>query len=267
MATLYLSDLIQDFLEYCEIEKGHSELTIRNYEHYLYRFLDFLEEGKSRPATPKSITLDKIRAYRLYLNHLEGLDGETMKKITRKLFSRKLFKKTFVEDEDGAVLVGELAAALEKARCRIHKWLGEGVAVGGDDDGGGVVAVGLEELFEFVEFVVVKLVDVLVELLRDAAFDLDAPVVPAVVAAAEDHGAVGVAASEADGGGGGVGRLWAPEQRPPPRRSYRPLRPTQSRQLCCLRALRSCARQPAGAWITLSGLPWSRLPRSALPLP
>lgn len=83
MATIYLADAIQDFLEYCEIEKGHSELTIRNYEHYLYRFLDFLEDGKSRPTTPKSITLDKLRSYRLYLNRLDGVDGEQMKKITQ----------------------------------------------------------------------------------------------------------------------------------------------------------------------------------------
>lgn len=78
-----LSDLIRDFLEYCEIERGHSEPTIRNYEHYLARFLDFLEEGKSRAATPRSITTDKIRSYRLYLNKLEGVDGEQMKKITQ----------------------------------------------------------------------------------------------------------------------------------------------------------------------------------------
>jgi site-specific recombinase XerD len=78
-----LDDLIQDFLEYCEIEKGHSELTIRNYEHYLRRFLEFMQEGKSRNVTPKSITLDKIRSYRLYLNRLEGSAGEQMKKITQ----------------------------------------------------------------------------------------------------------------------------------------------------------------------------------------
>lgn len=78
-----LEDLIRDFLEYCEIEKGHSDLTIRNYEHYLYRFLEFMEDGRSRSVNPKSITLDKIRAYRLYLNRLEGLGGETMKKITQ----------------------------------------------------------------------------------------------------------------------------------------------------------------------------------------
>lgn len=78
-----LRDLIQDFLEYCEIEKGHSELTVRNYGHYLNRFVDFLEEGKSRSATAKTITLDKIRAYRLYLNRLSGSKGEQMKKITQ----------------------------------------------------------------------------------------------------------------------------------------------------------------------------------------
>lgn len=79
----YLGDLIQDFLEYCEIERGHSELTIRNYEHYLIRFLEFLEEGKSRVVTPKTITNDKIRSYRLYLNRLAGSEGEQMKKITQ----------------------------------------------------------------------------------------------------------------------------------------------------------------------------------------
>lgn len=77
-----LEDLIQDFLEYCEIEKGHSELTIRNYEHYLNRFCDFLQEGKSRSVSPKSITVDKLRSYRLYLNRLSGEDGQ-MKKITQ----------------------------------------------------------------------------------------------------------------------------------------------------------------------------------------
>jgi len=35
-----IEDLITDFLEHLEIEKNASELTIRNYEHYLYRFLE-----------------------------------------------------------------------------------------------------------------------------------------------------------------------------------------------------------------------------------
>ena len=83
MSSQYLGNLIQDFLEYCEIERGHSELTIRNYEHYLARFLEFLEDGKSRNVTPRSITNDKIRSYRLYLNRLPGTEDETMKRITQ----------------------------------------------------------------------------------------------------------------------------------------------------------------------------------------
>lgn len=78
-----LNDLIQDFLEYCEIEKGHSELTIRNYEHYLNRFSEFMQKDFAREVKVGSITQDKIRAYRLYLNRLEGIDGEQMKKITQ----------------------------------------------------------------------------------------------------------------------------------------------------------------------------------------
>lgn len=78
-----LTDLIQDFLEYCEIEKGHSELTIRNYEHYLNRFLEFMQKDYSREVSVKQITQDKIRSYRLYLNRLEGAEQEQMKKITQ----------------------------------------------------------------------------------------------------------------------------------------------------------------------------------------
>jgi len=83
MKAINLSDLIRDFLEYCEIEKGHSELTIRNYEHYLYRFLEFMEENQKSEPSAKNITLDKIRSYRLYLNRLKGTDEEQIKKITQ----------------------------------------------------------------------------------------------------------------------------------------------------------------------------------------
>jgi site-specific recombinase XerD len=81
--TNNLQDLIGDFLEYCEIEKGHSELTIRNYEHYLNRFYEFMTEDKKREVKASQITQDKIRAYRLFLNRLESKDGEGLKRITQ----------------------------------------------------------------------------------------------------------------------------------------------------------------------------------------
>ncbi len=78
-----VNDLIRDFLEYSEIEKNHSELTIRNYEHYLGRFLDFAEKGRSRELKPEQITSDLVRKYRLYLNRFTTGLGDNLAKITQ----------------------------------------------------------------------------------------------------------------------------------------------------------------------------------------
>lgn len=61
-----LEELVREFLEYCEVEKGHSPLTIRNYEHYLGRFLNWAKENGI--SGPGNITLEKIKKYRLFLN-------------------------------------------------------------------------------------------------------------------------------------------------------------------------------------------------------
>lgn len=73
-----LSKLITDFLEYCEVEKGHSQLTIRNYDHYLSRFLEFTGN-----IPPEKINLELIRRYRLYLNRLTDEKDKPLKKITQ----------------------------------------------------------------------------------------------------------------------------------------------------------------------------------------
>ena len=63
-----LEKQIQKFLEYLEVEKGHSDLTIRNYEHYLKRFSEW---GKGNNVnSPSEITLEKIHKFRLWLNKI-----------------------------------------------------------------------------------------------------------------------------------------------------------------------------------------------------
>lgn len=71
-----ISEAIRQFLEYCEIEKGRSPLTIRNYQHYLERFLKFLEseEVEKKIETAEEIDIETVRQFRLYLNRLGG-DG------------------------------------------------------------------------------------------------------------------------------------------------------------------------------------------------
>lgn len=73
-----VSDLIIDFLEYCEIEKGHSQLTVQNYDHYLQRFLEFAGD-----TTPAKITPDLIRKFRLQLNRMKNEQGRTLGKKTQ----------------------------------------------------------------------------------------------------------------------------------------------------------------------------------------
>lgn len=67
-----LTEYKQQFLEYIEIEKGRSLLTVRNYNHYLNRFINFLKEKDFETKNlSKSPEGDRImREYRLYLNRL-----------------------------------------------------------------------------------------------------------------------------------------------------------------------------------------------------
>lgn len=88
-----LTQLVREFLEYLEIEKNVSLLTIRNYKHYLERFLGFLTaqspsptpgaEAKKTVLTPNDITAEKIREFRLYLAHYADAKNLTLKRVTQ----------------------------------------------------------------------------------------------------------------------------------------------------------------------------------------
>ncbi len=77
-----LSPLITDFLEYLELERNASQLTIRNYDHYLKRFLEFVGD-----IEPKDIDLGLIRKYRLFLSRWsDPLTKKLLKRITQNYF-------------------------------------------------------------------------------------------------------------------------------------------------------------------------------------
>jgi len=74
--------LIAEFLEYLEIQKGCSPLTIRDYRRYLERFHAWLTENA--PTTkPEDINLELVRRYRLYLAHLRARDGVLLQRVTQ----------------------------------------------------------------------------------------------------------------------------------------------------------------------------------------
>lgn len=81
-----IEKLKREFLEYLEIEKGRSLKTVRNYDQYLSRFIDF-----SRVKDPENITDETIRMFRLWLNRQEsGTETEgrkdTLKKKTQNYY-------------------------------------------------------------------------------------------------------------------------------------------------------------------------------------
>ncbi len=85
-----LSGLVTDFLEYLELERNASQLTIRNYDHYLKRFLDFANPSTSSgqgDIEPKDIDLNLIKKYRLYLSRwVNPESGKPLKRITQNYF-------------------------------------------------------------------------------------------------------------------------------------------------------------------------------------
>jgi site-specific recombinase XerD len=78
-------ELKRHFLEYVEIEKGRSLSTVRNYDHYISKFLEF-----SKLKSPEGITDEVLREYRLWLNRQSNKKGSaisgTIKKKTQNYY-------------------------------------------------------------------------------------------------------------------------------------------------------------------------------------
>lgn len=82
---MMLKELKREFLEYLEIEKGRSILTVRNYDHYLTRFLEY-----AKVDDPKDVSETQVREYRLWLNRQAGTkvgrNVETLKRKTQNYY-------------------------------------------------------------------------------------------------------------------------------------------------------------------------------------
>ena len=149
-----LHKLLQEFLEYLEIEKNVSKLTIRNYRHYLGRFLAFLtgqlpyppssaealakvdtppvsREARSRSAGKSSvksvessaITPETVRQYRLFLSRYVDEHGISLKRITQNyhLIALRSFLKYLTRR--GIKTLAPETIELPKAESRSIKFL------------------------------------------------------------------------------------------------------------------------------------------------
>ncbi len=91
-----LWQLKREFLEYCELEKGQSLLTVENYDRYLSKFMQWLQEFETQSSKLKAqnnnsksgivsedITQEAVKEYRLYLNRLCNKSGQPLSKSTQ----------------------------------------------------------------------------------------------------------------------------------------------------------------------------------------
>lgn len=75
---MYLSDLIVDFLEYLEVERGRSQKTAENYHLYLNRLMEF--QGDIEVS---KINAELVRKWRLWLNRYKNESGATLSTMTQ----------------------------------------------------------------------------------------------------------------------------------------------------------------------------------------
>lgn len=78
MAVHYFSELISDFIEHLEVERGRSQKTAENYYLYLQRLIEFAGD---EPIT--TLNAELVRKWRLWLNRYESANGEPLSTITQ----------------------------------------------------------------------------------------------------------------------------------------------------------------------------------------
>jgi integrase/recombinase XerD len=120
-----VTHLIDRFLEYLEIEKNSSKLTIRNYRIYLDRFAGWLELKNKTDITRKTVSIRTIRSYRLYLSRYVSERGYPLKRSTQSYYVialRSFFKWLTKQDVD--VLAPE-KIELPKAEAHSLKFLNQ----------------------------------------------------------------------------------------------------------------------------------------------
>lgn len=117
-----LDHLLIRYLTYLEVERQVSQYTIRNYHHYLQRFLDFLDE-RNVDKTPKSIDMELISQYRMFLSRYTDDLGRTLSRATQAyhvIAVRSWFK--WMIKRDVAVMAPE-KIELPKTESRSLKFL------------------------------------------------------------------------------------------------------------------------------------------------
>ncbi|MFC1790008.1 site-specific tyrosine recombinase/integron integrase [Patescibacteria group bacterium] len=117
-----LVELVEDFLQSLQIEKNCSLLTIRNYRHWLGRFLKWVDANYGS-ILPISIDLEKIRKYRLHLARITTKNDQTLASVTQSyhVIALRSFLKWLGKNDYKTVVADKIE--LPKVKSRSLKFL------------------------------------------------------------------------------------------------------------------------------------------------
>ncbi|MFA6105103.1 MAG: tyrosine-type recombinase/integrase [Patescibacteria group bacterium] len=85
-SSVPIIDHISSFLDYCEVEKGLSQVSTRNYHNFLKMFVVWLKDNKIENLKPHELSPDHIWNYRLYLSRKKDDHGKLNKKSTQNYY-------------------------------------------------------------------------------------------------------------------------------------------------------------------------------------
>ena len=122
-----ISESIQEFLDYCELEKNLSQKTVRMYSYYLRFFLDWIYEVKKNKEVDVIDLKEKdIREFRLYLSrkYLNPHKGQ-LKRQTQNYFLVALRSLLRHLTKKGHTVISPDMIELGKQKDRTIKYLSE----------------------------------------------------------------------------------------------------------------------------------------------
>ncbi len=81
-----LIDHISNFLDYCEVEKGLSSVSTKNYHNFLKMFINWLQDQGLEALKPHELSEQHIWDYRLHLSRKKDRRGVLIKKTTQNYY-------------------------------------------------------------------------------------------------------------------------------------------------------------------------------------
>lgn len=116
---------IPDFLDYCEVERGLSNNTQKNYQRFLHKFEGWLKDRKKAHFLPHELSADDVWHYRLYLSRGSTEGEKTLSKTSQSyyLIALRALLSYFLAKDIESLPPGKVTLPKDAEKERVVKFL------------------------------------------------------------------------------------------------------------------------------------------------